>query len=85
MAQISSFGGLQTSLRGLLAHQRMLDVASHNIGNADTVGYTRQSTVVSAAPGIAVNGATNGGTNWLGQGVDVTSFNRMRDEYLDIS
>ncbi len=85
MAQISSFGGLQTSLRGLLAHQRMLDVASHNIGNADTVGYTRQTTVASAAAGIAVNGATNGGVNWLGQGVDVTAFNRMRDEYLDIS
>ncbi len=85
MAQISSFGGLQTSLRGLLAHQRMLDVASHNIGNADTIGYTRQTTTLTAAPGIAVNGATSGATNWLGQGVDVTSFNRMRDEYLDIS
>ena len=85
MAQISSFGGLQTSLRGLLAHQRMLDVASHNISNADTIGYTRQTTTLSAAAGIAVSGATTGGTNWLGQGVDVTSFNRMRDEYLDIS
>lgn len=85
MPQISSFGGLQTSLRGLLAHQRMLDVSSHNISNADTVGYTRQRTVSSAAAGIAVNGATNGGTNWLGQGVDVTAFNRMRDEFLDIS
>ena len=58
MPQISSFGGLQTSLRGLLAHQRMLDVASHNISNADTIGYTRQSAELTAAPGIAVNGAT---------------------------
>lgn len=85
MTQISSFGGLQTSLRGLLAHQRMMDVSSHNISNADTIGYTRQATVSSASPGIAVNGAAIGGTNWLGQGVDVTAYRRMRDDYLDVS
>ncbi len=85
MAQISSFGGLQTSLRGLLAHQRMLDVSSHNISNADTVGYTRQSAVSSAAPSLVVQGSTAGGANFLGQGVDVTSYRRMRDEFLDLS
>lgn len=85
MTQISSFGGLQTSLRGLLAHQRMMDVSSHNISNADTIGYTRQATVSSASAGIAVNGASIGGTNWLGQGVDVTAYRRMRDDYLDVS
>lgn len=86
MAQISSFNGLQTSLRGLLAHQRMLDVASHNISNADTEGYTRQSVVTTAAPGILVQGASSlGGTNWLGQGVEVDSYRRLRDNYLDVS
>jgi flagellar hook-associated protein 1 len=86
MAQISSFNGLQTSLRGLLAHQRMLDVASHNIANADTEGYTRQQVVTTAAAGILVQGASSlGGTNWLGQGVDVASYRRLRDDYLDIS
>lgn len=86
MAQISSFNGLQTSLRGLLAHQRMLDVASHNISNADTEGYTRQQVVTTAAAGILVQGASSlGGTNWLGQGVDVASYRRLRDDYLDIS
>ncbi|MBO9533272.1 MAG: flagellar hook-associated protein FlgK [Solirubrobacteraceae bacterium] len=86
MAQISSFNGLQTSLRGLLAHQRMLDVASHNISNADTEGYTRQQVVTTAAAGILVQGASSlGGTNWLGQGVDVASYRRLRDDYLDVS
>lgn len=85
MPQISSFGGLQTSLRGLLAHQRMLDVASHNISNADTVGYTRQAAELATAPGIALQGVSTGGTNWLGQGVDVTSYRRLRDEFLDAS
>ena len=39
---ISSFYGLQTSLRGLLAQQRMLDTTGHNIANASTQGYSRQ-------------------------------------------
>ena len=42
---ISSFYGLQTSLRGLLAQQRMLDTAGHNIANASTKGYSRQEVV----------------------------------------
>jgi flagellar hook-associated protein 1 len=39
---ISSFYGLQTSLRGLLAQQRLLDTTGHNIANASTQGYSRQ-------------------------------------------
>lgn len=85
MPSISSFGGLQTSLRGLLAHQRMLDVTGHNVSNADTVGYTRQSAVTSATKGIQVGGASTGGENWLGQGVDITAYRRVRDDFLDVS
>ena len=33
---ISSFYGMQTSLRGLIAQQRMLDTTGHNIANAST-------------------------------------------------
>ena len=39
---ISTFFGLETALRGILAQQRALDVTGHNIANANTVGYTRQ-------------------------------------------
>ena len=46
---ISSFLGLQTSLRGLLAQQQALDVAAHNVANANTVGYTRQEATLGAA------------------------------------
>ena len=46
---ISSFMGLETSLRGLLAQQRALDVTTHNIANADRTGYTRQEAVMTAA------------------------------------
>ena len=47
---ISTFVGIQTSLRGLLAQQRALDVTSHNIANASTVGYTRQEVTLAPRP-----------------------------------
>ena len=34
---------------------------------------------------VALQGVSTGGTNWLGQGVDVTSYRRLRDEFLDAS
>ncbi len=50
MMPISSFMGLQTSLRGLLAHQQAIDTTSHNIANANTDGYSRQDADMSAPP-----------------------------------
>jgi flagellar hook-associated protein 1 FlgK len=83
---ISSFYGLQTSLRGLLAQQRMLDTAGHNIANASTVGYSRQeaSLVASAALEIPAGGIAGGSGAHLGSGVDVQSFRRIRDQFVDL-
>jgi flagellar hook-associated protein 1 len=79
---ISSFMGLETSLRGLLAQQRALDVTTHNIANADRPGYTRQEAVMAAADAIDVAGS--GGVAQLGQGVDVSAYRRMRDGFADL-
>jgi flagellar hook-associated protein 1 FlgK len=83
---ISSFLGLQTSLRGLLAQQSALDVTTHNVTNANTVGYTRQEATLGATGALHVNaGATqNGNGAFLGQGVDVTAYQRIRDSFLDL-
>jgi flagellar hook-associated protein 1 len=83
---ISSFLGLQTSLRGLLAQQQALDVAAHNVANANTVGYTRQEASLGAADPLHLTaGATqNGAGAFLGQGVDVTAYRRLRDSFLDL-
>ena len=58
---ISSFYGMQTSLRGLLAQQEAIDTTGHNIANASTVGYSRQEALLSAslAQQIQVSGAGN--------------------------
>src|SRR3954453_4021232 len=79
---VSSFYGLQTSLRGLIAQQRMLDTTGHNISNASTEGYSRQKVNVSASDALAVT--TTGGRGSLGSGVDVDSFTRVRDTFLDL-
>jgi flagellar hook-associated protein 1 FlgK len=82
---ISSFMGLETSLRGLLAQQRALDVTTHNIANADRAGYTRQEAVMAAAPALDVVGALqSGATAQLGQGVDVQAYRRLRDAFSDL-
>lgn len=82
----SSWLGIQTSLRGLLAQQQALDVTTHNVANASTVGYTRQQAVLTTTnPLMLSTGATaTGGAIALGQGVDLQSINRIRDTFADL-
>jgi flagellar hook-associated protein 1 len=82
---ISSFYGLQTSLRGLLAQQRALDTTGHNIANAGTQGYSRQEAVLTATPALQIpSGTATGAGAHLGSGVDVQSFRRIRDGFIDL-
>ena len=86
MAGISSFSGLNVSLRALLAEQRSMDVTAHNIANVNTAGYTRQEATLGAAlPLTLPSGALqNGSGAQLGQGVDVLAYRRMRDQFGDL-
>ncbi len=83
---ISSFYGLQTSLRGLMAQQRLLDTTSHNIANASTAGFTRQEATLAASAGLQIPaGSTSSGAGaHLGSGVDVQAYRRVRDQFLDL-
>lgn len=76
---LSTFMGLETTLRGLLAQQRALDVTSHNIANANTVGYTRQEAQIAPTKPYF-----EGGVGFIGTGVDVTSYVRKRDSFIDV-
>src|SRR3712207_422562 len=86
MAPVSTFFGLQTSLRGLLAHQRSLDVTGHNVANASTAGYSRQEAVLNAtdAHTIVAGAVSDGRGAQLGSGVQVEDYRRIRDGFLDI-
>jgi flagellar hook-associated protein 1 len=83
---ISSFYGLQTSLRGLLAQQRALDTTGHNIANANTQGYSRQEAVLQATPALPIpaGGTITGAPAHLGSGVDVQAYRRIRDSFVDL-
>ncbi len=84
---VSTFMGLQTSLRGLISQQEALDTTSHNIANASTKGYSRQEVLLSASRALQiVTGSTEGGMSnaELGTGVDVDGIGRARDRFLDL-
>jgi flagellar hook-associated protein 1 FlgK len=86
VAGISTFLGMQTALRGLLAQQRGLDITSHNISNANTVGYSRQEALLSPslAHKLEAGALLDGGAAEIGTGVDVLQYRRIRDQFLDI-
>lgn len=74
----STFFGLNIGYSGLAAQQRALDVTGHNIANANTQGYTRQDVILE--PGIPLKVLQG----YVGTGVEITEFRRIRDQFLDI-
>ncbi|MBR1640524.1 MAG: flagellar hook-associated protein FlgK [Treponema sp.] len=80
----STFSGIELGKRSIMAHTDAITTAGHNISNANTEGYSRQRVQIKEfdplykpdlerleRPGL------------IGQGVDVQSINRIRDELLD--
>ena len=67
---------LKTSLSGMLAFQRALDLTGHNIANANTPGYSRQVPEFTARIG---GGA---GQTYIGGGTQIRSIERMYDALL---
>jgi flagellar hook-associated protein 1 FlgK len=61
---------------GLLVAQNRLQTAGHNINNAATPGYNRQSVLVQTA------GATATSAGWIGRGVVAVSVQRSYDNFL---
>jgi len=75
---VSTFLGLETALRGLVADQRSIDTTGHNIANAQTPGYSRQVAELQASPALPLVPAGE-----LGTGVTVVQYQRIRDTLLD--
>lgn len=76
---MGSFGGLNVAISGLFASQKNLQVISHNLGNANTQGYSRQEAVQEARRPLQ----SFDGTGMFGLGSSITSVTRVRSEYLD--
>ncbi|HEY3786301.1 MAG TPA: flagellar hook-associated protein FlgK [Steroidobacteraceae bacterium] len=67
---------LSTSVSGLLAFQRALDVTSNNVANATTPGYSVERV------NFAENQAQATASGYIGNGVNVQSVTRSYDELL---
>lgn len=77
----STFAGLNTMVRGVSSNKLSLDTVGHNISNASTTGYSRQSVNLVATTGQAVSSIY--GDALVGTGVDATSITRARNVYAD--
>ena len=82
----STFFGLNTLLRALQAQQQALDTTNHNIANAGTDGYSRQTVKLTPnTPYTSVAGNKPFGASLqLGTGVLVAEIRRERDIFLDL-
>ncbi len=67
---------LGTGLSSLRALQRALDTTAHNIANVSTPGYSRQRVEFETRQPSVV------GSNWIGNGVDVSQVRRIYDQFL---
>lgn len=77
----SSFAGLNTMLSGIQTYSLGLDTVGHNITNAKTNGYSRQSVDVGAVRASKVY--TSFGASYVGNGAGGMAINRARDAYAD--
>jgi len=71
-----AIGMLGTGVSGLLASQKALSTASHNIANVNTEGYTRQRVNLETQTPFPF------GTSFIGTGVKIDSIERVYDQYL---
>ena len=78
----ATFSGLNTMVRGIMANQLSLDTTGHNITNAGTEGYSRQ-TVTLATTYSEERGSLHGSVQ-VGTGVDAQAVERARNIYADI-
>ena len=69
-------GLIGTSLSGLLAAQRSLETAGHNIANVNTEGYSRQRAEQGTRP------AEFTAAGWIGNGVNVETIARSYDQFI---
>ena len=74
----STFGGLEMGRNAVNAFRLGMQTVGHNISNMNTEGYSRQRAVFRT---VTPEDIPNIGQ--LGQGMNITDIERIRDEFLD--
>jgi len=80
----STFAGIEIGKRGLVAHQQGLVITGHNLTNASTEGYSRQRVHLGTVEPIYAPQLNREETpGQIGQGVQVSRIERVKDELLE--
>ncbi|NLJ47066.1 MAG: flagellar hook-associated protein FlgK [Treponema sp.] len=80
----STFAGIEIGKRGLVAHQQGLVTTGHNLTNASTEGYSRQRVHLGSVEPIYAPQLNREETpGQIGQGVQVSRIERVKDELLE--
>lgn len=80
----STFSGIELGKRSIMAHTDAISTAGHNISNANTEGYSRQRVQLKEFdPLYRPDLERPERAGMIGQGIDVQSITRVRDEMLD--
>lgn len=80
----STFSGIELGKRSIMAHTDAISTAGHNISNANTEGYSRQRVQLKEFDPLYRSDLERPErAGMIGQGIDVQSITRIRDEMLD--
>lgn len=81
---ISTFHGIEMGKRSMISHQQAINTTGHNLSNLNTEGYSRQRVKLGTFEPLYVPGLSRAETaGRIGQGVSVTSIERVRDQFVD--
>lgn len=81
---MGTFSTLHTATSGMAAARTALDVIAHNVANATTPGYKRQSVVlVEGNPPTGTQLNPDNAKFFPGTGVQIAGIRRVQTDYLD--
>ncbi len=82
MPTISS--GISIALQAVLTHSQALEIIEHNVANASTPGYRRQTPLLTASAPSSIMAYEHGiGAGQRGGGVTIEKIQRFNQEFFD--
>lgn len=79
-----TFSGIEIAKTSIMVHNTAINIAAHNISNANTPGHSRQVATLRGSVRLNSLGFTASRAPMnMGMGVEIASINRIRDMFID--